>query len=664
MQNTQQALLEDLEPQVDERPSSATSALRRAIAAARRGLVALQREDGHWCAELEGDTILESEYILTLHFLGLADPQRVAKLANFIRRQQLPAGGWTIAPGCRPDVSSSVKAYLALKLAGDDPAAEHMVRAREAILRLGGIEACNSFTKIYLSIFGLYDWRRCPAVVPEMILMPRWFYFNIYAMSSWSRAIVIPLAIIWAKRPLHRLGVDLDDLAGAAPVPEAGGGSFKRRFWSLVFRAINGGLHLLESARLLPLRRRALARCEQWVLDRLEDSDGVGAIFPPIINTLIGFRSLGYPMDHPVIQSQLHELEKLEVDDGDEMRVQPCFSPVWDTAIALDALGESGMERNDAVVQRAGRWLLEREIKRPGDVQILYPEVPSEGCWFFEYRNAFYPDCDDTAEVLKALSRVRFDAPETEGERRAAIERGLSWLRAMQNDDGGWAAFDKNCNREILTYVPFADHNAMIDPSTSDITARVLEVMLHLGVDRRAPEIQRALAFLRREQEADGSWYGRWGCNYLYGTWLALQALAAAGEDEDRERIARAAAWLRRVQNDDGGWGELPLSYDDPTLKGQGPSTASQTAWALMGLAAAGEADSEAVERGIAYLLAQQREDGTWQDEHWTGTGFPKVFYLRYHLYATYFPLGALSVIERRMARAGSARALREWAVA
>lgn len=632
--------------------------LRAAIAAAQQALSKQQRADGHWCAELEGDSILEAEYALALYFLGLATDEKIAALATSIRRGQLEGGGWANFPGGLAEVSVSVKAYLVLKLAGDDPQAAHMERARRVIRRLGGLQACNSFTKIYLSIFGLYDWRLCPAVPPEMILFPRWFYFNIYAMSSWSRAIVVPLAIIWAHKPRCVLPPQgsLDEVWDGEAVPAAPM-SAKQRFWSYIFRGINRLQHVGERLKLVPLRGLAIRRCERWILDRLVDSDGVGAIFPPIVNTLIAFRCLDYPLDHPVMRSQVEELEKLEVRDGEALRIQPCFSPVWDTALAVDALAESGVAARDERLKAAVRWLLDREVKQPGDVQLICPDVPIGG-WFFEYRNAFYPDCDDTGEVLKALSRARFDSAIEEQRRTEAIERGLDWLSAMQNRDGGWAAFDRGCDREILTYVPFADHNAMIDPSTSDITARLVEVMVHVGVDPDSAVIRRALAFLRREQEADGSWYGRWGCNYIYGTWLALGALAAAGDPADRQRIAHGADWLRSIQNADGGWGELPRSYDDPALKGQGPSTAAQTAWALMGLMAAG-ADPKAAHmvRGVSYLRREQCADGTWYDACWTGTGFPRVFYLRYHLYATYFPLGALSTIERRRARVGASSA-------
>ena len=643
----------DLTGSLDER-------VREAVSRASRRLLQAQKPDGHWCAELEGDTILESEYILCLYFLGRAAEDKVRRAADYLRHEQGSDGGWSCYPGGPADVSVSVKAYLVLKLAGDDPSAPHLQRARQRISELGGIEACNSFTKIYLAVFGEYEWSRCPAVPPEIALLPRWFYLNLYAMSSWTRTIVVPLSIIWAHKPVCPLPehARIPELRDGAPVrpPRL---SPKERWWSGFFRAVNTGLKIVEALRIRPWRRRALKACEAWVLPRLENSDGLGAIFPPIINTLIAFRCLGYSLDHPVMVQQLHELEKLEIEEDGRLRLQPCLSPVWDTTLALSALQEAGFGSRDESLIRAARWLLSKEVRAPGDQQVIDPSIPIGG-WYFEYANEFYPDCDDTAEVLKALAGLRFDDPAEDLERQTAMERGQAWMRAMQNRDGGWAAFDRGCDRESLTFVPFADHNAMIDPSTSDITARGVIAFRACGTSPDAEIIERAKRFLLREQERDGSWYGRWGCNYLYGTWLALSGLRAAGEAMDRAPYQRAAQWLRDCQNDDGGWGELPASYDDPGLKGRGPSTASQTAWALMGLSAAGDDSSDSVIRGIEYLLENQRAAGDWHDEHWTGTGFPKVFYLRYHFYGTYFPLQALAMHQRRSAPRPEPRSSRE----
>jgi squalene-hopene/tetraprenyl-beta-curcumene cyclase len=621
-----------------------TERVAAAVSAARDRLLELQRDDGHWCGELEGDSILEAEYVFLMHYLGRGDDAKLRKAAAHIRSRALPSGGWGVYPGGPAEVSASVKAYFVLKLLGDEPAAPHMQRARRRILELGGLDATNSYTKLYLSIFGQYEWEKAPAVPPELILFPRWFPFNLYEMSSWSRAIVVPLSIVWALKP--EVGVPdravLDELRdGAEGLAQPAIGGEKGRLWARFFLGVDATIRWLERRRIRPLRRRALAACEEWVLDRLHQSDGLGAIFPPIVNSIYALDALGYERDHPVMAAQLRELEKLEIEEAGTLRLQPCFSSIWDTCQSVSTLAEVGMTGEDPPLAKAVEWLLDREVREEGDWKVKCPEAEPGG-WYFEYANEFYPDCDDTAEVLLALGKLEFPEP-LASRSRGATGRGLRWLLAMQNRDGGWAAFDKGCDRQYLTAIPFADHNAMIDPSTSDITARVLEALAHQGFERRSPLVRRGVEFLLREQEADGSWYGRWGCNYLYGTWLALVGLTAIGEDPGAEWARRAAAWLRSVQNADGGWGELPRSYEDPSTKGQGPSTAAQTAWALMGLFAVGDRDSSAVRRGIEYLLATQRPDGGWKDEAWTGTGFPEVFYLNYHYYALYFPLLALA---------------------
>ncbi|HXM80218.1 MAG TPA: squalene--hopene cyclase [Thermoanaerobaculia bacterium] len=629
-------------------PVAARMDLKPALAAARQYLLSIQREDGHWCGELEGDTILESEYLLVLYFLGRSGEPRFRKAAEYLRRQQLAEGGWAIYPGGPAEVSASVKAYFALKLAGDDPTAPHMARAREIIRARGGIDACNSFTRIYLAVFGQFEWSACPAVPPELVLLPAWFPFHIYRMSSWSRAIVVPLSIVWAAKP--RCPVPAEANIGELRVENAPGAPAPRRparerLWRAFFHAVDRGAKALERSPWKPLRRRALSSAEAWMLARLEKSGGLGAIFPPIVNTILALRCLGYPADHPTVLSQTEELTKLELEEEDTLRIQPCFSAVWDTALALLSLRESGLAEDHPDLLRAAEWLVDREVRSPGDWQRGTPGVEPGG-WFFEYENEFYPDTDDTAEVLNALSSVRFFDRGVEERRRSAVDRGRRWQLAMQNPDGGWPAFDRECDDEVLTWVPFADHNAMIDPSCEDITGRTLETLDRLGLPPSDPAVARGVAFLAGRQEADGTWYGRWGCNYVYGTWLALRGLRSAGVDLSEERWQRAAAWLRRHQNEDGGWGELPGSYDDPSRKGIGPSTPSQTAWGLMGLLAAGDAGSGSVQRAAQYLLCNQLYDGSWKDAAWTGTGFPKVFYLRYHLYATYFPLWALSLYE------------------
>ena len=633
-------------------PESAPAAPARtsvdnAVEAAKRYLIATQAADGHWVGELEGDTILESEYVLTMHFLGRSGEERVRKAAEHLRRKQLPDGGWAIYEGGPAEVSSSVKAYFVLKLMGDDPNAPHMARARYTILSLGGIEACNSFTRIYLAIFGQCSWDDTPAVPPEIVLLPDRFIFNIYKMSSWSRGIVVPLSIIWASKPF-------------CPVPEWAAISElhvprtethvprgrRERYWRAFFTRIDHGFKRLEASGVTPLRKKALEACEAWIHERLALSDGLGAIFPPIINTILAFRCLGYSDDDPRLIAQVRELERLELEDEETLHVQPCFSPVWDTALAIEALSDAGLPADDPVLLKAGRWLLDREVKEVGDWKKACPAAEPGG-WYFEYANEWYPDTDDTAEVLTALSRVRFPGESEDLARQGAVARGQAWMLAMQNRDGGWGAFDKDCDNEVLTYIPFADHNAMIDPSCEDITGRALEAFHAIGVPAGHPAVRRAAAFLDAKQLPDGTWYGRWGCNYLYGSFLALRGLLHAGEDLRQPRFQQTADWIRANQNPDGGWGELPHSYDDPTTKGIGPSTPSQTAWALVTLFSTGDRDSDAVRRGVEYLLANQQYDGSWKDDHWTATGFPKVFYLRYHLYATVFSLRALALYTR-----------------
>jgi squalene-hopene/tetraprenyl-beta-curcumene cyclase len=627
-----------------------------AAEAASRYLLSIQREDGHWCGELEGDTILESEYLLTMHFLGRTGEARVRKAAEYLRRQQLPAGGWAVYQGGPAEVSASTKAYFALKLAGDDAGAPHMERARQIIQELGGLEACNSFTKIYLSIFGQYDWEKCPAVPPEIMLLPDRFPVSIYRMSSWSRAIVVPLSIIWASKPAcpvpERAAIP-ELRVSRASSPARPRRSLRERTWAAFFRAVDRSLKEVELRGYTPLRRRSLEAAEEWIRERLEKSDGLGAIFPPIINTILALRCRGYAADHPLVVSQVRELDKLAIEDEETLRLQPCFSPIWDTALAIVALSQAGLSAEDPRLLRAGDWLLDREIRSPGDWQRRVPGTEPGG-WAFEYQNEFYPDTDDTAEVLAALAAMRFPDPRTERRRESAVQRAIAWQLAMQNADGGWPAFDRDCDNEVLTFIPFADHNAMIDPSCDDITGRTLEALARLDVPASSRPVRRGVEFLKRRQEADGTWYGRWGCNYIYGTWLALSGLAAAGEDLSAERFQRAGSWLRRGQNKDGGWGELPHSYDEPGRKGMGPSTPSQTAWALLALFALGDAASSSVRRGVEYLLRNQRYDGSWKDDFWTGTGFPKVFYLRYHLYATYFPLWALAAYRREESRRGT----------
>jgi squalene-hopene/tetraprenyl-beta-curcumene cyclase len=642
--------------------------LESAVGRARDWLLAQQRPDGHWCAELQGDTILESEYVLLMAFLGREKEERVRKAANYILSQQRPEGAWSNYPGGSVELSVSVKAYFALKLAGHAQDAPYMRRARELILAQGGAECCNSFTKFYLAFLGQYPYANCATVPPELIYLPQRAYINLHAMSSWTRTIVVPLSIFSACKPVRPVppGRGIVELFREPPDGPRWPHPPARRLLTAhnVFLAIDRLLKWYEQWGPRSLRRAALQRAADWMLEHFQDSDGVGAIFPPIIYTIISLHCLGYGSDSPEMIYALRQLEDLMIEDDDTLRIQPCFSPVWDTALALNALAVAGLDRNTQAIDRACRWLLAKEVRRPGDWSALLPGVEPGG-WFFEYRNGFYPDTDDTAMVLMGLARSGMAWSE-EGEARSqerrnygfsspavarlpAVERGLRWLLAMQNSDGGWAAFDRDINRELLTKIPFADHNAMLDPSCPDITARVLEALGHFGYSLGNRQVHRALQFVERTQDGRGCWIGRWGVNYLYGTWQVLAGLDSIGYDMTRPAAQRAVAWLKKVQQPGGGWGESCASYDDPALAGRGPPTASQTGWALLGLLAAGEAHSEAVRAGIDYLLQTQQADGTWHEDEFTGTGFPKVFYLKYHNYRVYFPLMALARYAREI---------------
>jgi len=651
---------------------------RRAISRTRQWLLAEQQPQGCWCAELEGDTILESETILLWAYLGRENSEPARRAAAYLVEKQLPEGGWAMYPGGKLEISGSVKAYFALKLTGHDPSAEYMQRARQAILAHGGADAVNSFTRFYLALLGQISYDQCPAVPPEVMLLPKWFPANIYAVSSWSRTIIVPLSIVSAMRPVReidpRRGIRELFLEAPQDWPElrcpglAGGTGWLS--WDRFFRRVDRLLKWCQRRRLLPFRRRAIAMAEKWMLERFQHSDGLGAIYPPIVWSILALRSLGYDDESPPLQECYRQLDALILDDeaSGTIRLQPCKSPVWDTAITLRALSAGGIRGDSPAVRKAVDWLLENQITRRGDWAKTVDAEP--GGWCFEYANRFYPDSDDTAMVLMALQARRHAAeapPEAlppelrladqrtgplddaktellrEETTTAAIERGLRWMLAMQNGDGGWGAFDRNNDRESLCHVPFADHNAMIDPSTPDLTGRVLESLGRLGRRRGDRAVDRAVAYMRRTQQPDGSWFGRWGVNYIYGTWQAIAGLTAVGVAQDDPAIVAGANWLLAHQQDCGGWGESPDSYEQPHLRGQGSPTASQTAWALLGLLAAGCREHAAVARGVRFLVQTQNEDGTWDEPEFTGTGFPQVFYLRYHYYPIYFPLMALA---------------------
>ncbi|OFW00329.1 MAG: squalene--hopene cyclase [Acidobacteria bacterium RIFCSPLOWO2_12_FULL_59_11] len=649
-------------------PRPAAGLIAESLQAAIQYLLRLQEREGYWVGELEADSSLESDAILLDHYLGAPQPERVRKLANSLREQQTAEGGWSLYPGGSSNVSLTVKAYLALRLAGFPESDPVLRKAREMALQLGGIEAANSYTRIYLCLFGQYDWERVPAVVPELLLLPPSAYFNLYEVSAWTRAIVVPLSVIYAFQPrrnppegvsLQGLFVEKNETNGERPLSV----SNLELSWKSFFYTADWFLATLERKQWVPslVRRKALKKAEKWMVKHLEGSDGLGAIYPAMLNTILALDCLGYDRKTPLFARQLAEFWRLALEDQQTMWMQPCFPPVWDTAQAMFAAAASDLPPTHPALCRAAEWLLAKQVLRPGDWSVKNPKGKPGG-WVFEFANDPFPDVDDTAMVLLALSRVRL--PDL-ARQREAIRRGLEWMLSMQSSDGGWASFDRDVNKDILGHVPFADHNAMLDPSCADITGRVLETLAALGYDAQFTPARRAIQSLREKQESDGCWYGRWGVNYIYGTCFALRGLAAMGLDMREVFCLRAAEWLRSCQNPDGGWGEDCGSYDNPSLRGQGPSTAVQTAWALLGLFATDDFESESVVRGIWFLLEKQEKAGAWTDQPFTGTGFPSVFYLKYHLYSVYFPILALSeYCHRRSSGSAAARRLPELQIA
>ncbi|QDV34282.1 squalene--hopene cyclase [Tautonia plasticadhaerens] len=621
-------------------PPVDSDALDRGLAATRGWLLGQQRDDGHWVGELEGDTILESEFVLLLTALGREEDEVAVKLCKYLYEQRLPEGGWAIYPGGPFDVSASVKSYFALKLAGVHPDHPEMAKVRDRILEAGGAEACNSFTRFYLALLGQMSYDDCPYVPPELIFLPTRTGLSLYDMSSWTRTMVVPLSILSVLRPVRHLPPEKGIAELFRPdLPPPSRRTERACSWSNFFVALDRGFKWAHRVVPKALRRPGLAAAHRWMIRHFEGSEGLGAIFPAMVYSIFALRSLGYDDDHVLVRRALGQLEDLMIEEGGAVRVQPCVSPTWDTAIAAIALADSGVPADDPSMTAAARWLLDREISVPGDWQRRRPGLEPTG-WAFEYRNDFYPDIDDTAMVLLALGRTAL-AGRPEG--RLATDRAVAWLLAMQNRDGGWAAFDVDIDNQLLTKVPFADHNAILDPSCADITARILEILGTIGYRQDHPAVSRGLEYLWASQEPEGCWYGRWGVNYIYGTWQVLLGLRAIDFPMGHPSIQRAADWLESAQQEDGGWGESCRSYDDPAWMGRGVTTASQTAWAVNGLIAAGRAHSPSVRRGVSFLLRTQNADGTWDEPQFTGTGFPKVFYLRYHLYRIYFPLMALA---------------------
>jgi squalene-hopene/tetraprenyl-beta-curcumene cyclase len=634
-------------------PALHVPGLNDAIGRAVASLLSLQHEDGHWVFELEADATIPAEYILLQHYLGTPEPALERRIARYLQGVQGEHDGWSLFYAGEFDLSASVKAYFALKAAGDAIDAPHMERARAAILARGGASRCNVFTRILLALFGEVPWNAVPVMPVEIMLLPSWFPFHVDRISYWSRTVLVPLLVLMAMRPQARnpQGIRIPELFVEPPetvrnwiapaTPSATGYAF-----TLLDRIVR----LAEPIFPAEPRRRAIEKAVAFVTERLNGEDGLGGIFPAMANSLMMFDCLGYPDDHPDRATAAAALRKLVVENGEQAYCQPCLSPVWDTALACHALMEVGETRLTPAVRQALDWLADKQVLDTlGDWAVARPGLRPGG-WAFQYANPYYPDLDDTAAVALALDR--FDGATYE----EGIERAVEWVLGMQSRDGGWASFDADNTHYYLNHIPFADHGALLDPPSADVSARCLGFLAQRGFSPDHPAITGVLAYLRREQEPDGSWFGRWGTNYIYGTWSVLAALNAIGLDPASPEIRRAVAWLLSRQRADGGWGESGESYWPGKAHGEAPySTASQTAWALLALMAAGEVAHPAVSRGIAYLIENQDREGNWDEPWYTAVGFPRVFYLRYHGYRAFFPLFALARY-RRLSLANSRR--------
>jgi len=631
--------------------SARVHGLDEAVGRAGESLLALQHADGHWVFELEADATIPSEFILLQHYLGFIEPELQARIARYIRAAQGADGGWPLFYGDALDLSASVKAYFALKATGDPVDAPHMARARSAILARGGPRRCNVFTRITLALFGEVPWRAVPVMPVEIMLLPGWSPFHIAKVSYWSRTVLVPLLVLMALRPLARnpRGVTIRELFVEPPesVRDWISGATSSPL-SLAFGMLDRLLRRAEPFFPADPRQRAIEKAVAFVTERLNGEDGLGGIFPAIANAVMMFDCLGYAPDHPDYATALAAVRKLLVLEGERSYCQPCLSPVWDTALACHALMETGDGRLDPTIRRALDWLESKQVLEVvGDWAATRPGVRPGG-WAFQYENPYYPDTDDTAAVALALDR--FDAPRY----RRAIDRATEWVVGMQSRNGGWGSFDADNTHFYLNHIPFADHGALLDPPTADVSARCLGFLAQTGHAPDHPAVAAAIDYLRREQEPDGSWFGRWGTNYIYGTWSVLAAFNAAGIGSASPEVRRAVDWLLARQRKDGGWGEAGESYFPGTPHGEAQySTPSQTAWALLGLMAAGEVEHPAVARGVAYLIGTQDEEGNWDEPWFTAVGFPRVFYLRYHGYRAFFPLWALARY-RRLTRGNS----------
>ena len=616
------------------------------ICRAAQALMRQQGPDGHWVFELEADATIPADYVLLRQYLGEPDdPELERKIGVYLRRIQGGHGGWSLFHGGAFDISASVKAYFCLKVIGDSPDAPHMARARAAILAQGGAQRASVFTRILLAEFGELSWGDVPTIPVELVLLPRWFPIHLSRMSYWARTFIVPMLVLAALRVRARnpRGIRIQELFATTGKVPPKAPTHKKRGWALFFNTLDRVLKVAEPLWPKSLRRRAIERCAAFVTERLNGEDGLGAIYPPMANAVKMYDALGYPREHPHRAIARRAIDKLLVIREDEAYCQPCVSPVWDTVLAAHALTEVGAEEAVAAARRGLEWLLPlQELEVKGDWAERRPEVRPGG-WAFQYRNTHYPDLDDTAVVVMAMDRARREFGAGDGYDEA-VSRGAEWTVGLQSRNGGWGAFDADNVDHYLNNIPFADHGALLDPPTADVSARCISMMAQLGETADNPAMRAGLNYLRREQAVDGSWFGRWGVNYVYGTWSALCALNAAGLDAGDPCVRKAADWLIAIQNPDGGWGEDCTSYKlDYRGYESAPSNASQTAWALLGLMAAGEVDHPAVARGITYLRQTQDATGLWRQDAYTGGGFPRVFYLRYYGYPAFFPLWALA---------------------
>lgn len=623
-----------------------TTRVKEAIANSQNYLLSLQNPQGYWWAELEANVTMTAEVVLLHKLWGTDKTRPLHKAETYLRQQQREHGGWELYYGDGGELSTSVEAYMALKLLGTPADDAAMVKARQFILQRGGISKTRIFTKMHLALIGCYDWRGIPSIPPWIMLLPQ--SFPIYEMSSWARGSTVPLIIVFDKKPVFPTNpaISLDELY-AEGINNVRYELPRNDDWTDLFVLLDSAFKVAEDWDVVPLREEGLKAAERWVLERQEPTGDWGGIIPAMLNSLLALRTLDYNPADPIVVRGLAAVDRFTIETDETYRVQPCISPVWDTALVMRSLVDSGLSPEHPALVRGGEWLLAQQILDYGDWAVKNRQG-KPGAWAFEFDNRFYPDVDDSAVVVMALSQVPLP---NEALKEQAIARTVRWIASMQCQEGGWGAFDVDNNADWLNLLPYSDLKATIDPNTADVTARVLEMVGRCDVSFDSGRIQRAVAYLIREQEREGCWFGRWGVNYIYGTSGVLSALAAIAPNSCRRQIERGAAWLVSCQNADGGWGETCKSYDNPALKGQGDSTASQTAWALIGLMAAesvtGESAENAIARGINYLLETQRSDGTWDEDYFTGTGFPSHFYLKYHLYQQHFPLTALGIYLR-----------------